>query len=292
MQYTVAQTVKTFIDKNTILIGEQIRYKVQATFPSGVYKVQWFAIPDSIAHFEVVEKTKLDTTSENNNTILEQTITLTSFDSGRWKTPVLPVDFDQVKDNTTLHLFTDSIPVNVTYMAADSTNELRDIKPIIEVTVANYLWYYIAGGIVLLLLIAFLLRRYFKKKKKGPVPLVVSKLSPFDEAMQSLTQLQQLNLQQPDEIKQYHARLSEIFKWYISRKENINIMHKTTGDVLIKLADNKLSNENIAAVATVLRLGDAVKFAKFLPPVAESEQGLQQIKATIDHIQTYNQLTN
>jgi hypothetical protein len=42
MQYTVAQTVKTFIDKNTILIGEQVQYKVQATFPAGIYNVQWF----------------------------------------------------------------------------------------------------------------------------------------------------------------------------------------------------------------------------------------------------------
>jgi hypothetical protein len=287
MQYTVAQTVKTFIDKNTILIGEQVQYKVQATFPAGIYNVQWFTIPDSIAHFEVVERAKPDTSTENNNTIIEQTITLTSFDSGRWKTPVLPINFDPVKDASPLNLFTDSLPVNVTYMVPDSTNELRDIKPIIEVTVADYLWYYIAGGLVLLLLIVLFLWRYFKKKKKQPAPLVVSKLSAFDEAMQSLEKLKQLNLERPEEIKQYHTGLSEIFKWYISRVENTTIMNKTSSDVLVQLSGNKLSKENIATVATALRMGDAVKFAKFLPAAFESEQCFIQIKGTIQHIQNY-----
>jgi hypothetical protein len=286
MQNIFAQSVKTFADKDAILIGEQLQYKVQATFPTGIYKVQWLNIPDSVAHFEVVEKSKIDTTTENNTTMLEQTITLTSFESGRWNTPAFPINFDPVKDDTTVNLFTDSIAINVTYAAADSTNELRDIKPIMEVTVENYLWYYIAGGIVLLLLAGFLIWKYLKNKKQAPTAVNASKLSPYDEAMQSLEKLQQLNLQHPDEIKQYHTGLATLFKLYISRKQNAGIMNKTTGDVLILLADNNLPKENIAAIATTLRLGDAVKFAKFLPPAFESEQSLLSIKETINYLHT------
>jgi hypothetical protein len=174
----------------------------------------------------------------------------------------------------------------VGYAAADTTNELRDIKPIIEVTVKNYLWYYIGGGVLLLLIAAVILWRYFKNRKKAPLSISSSKLSPYDEAMQSLENIKTLNLQKPEEVKQYHAKLSEIFKWYVSRKQQFSIMNKTTGDVLIHLTDFKLPNEQVTNIATALRCGDAVKFAKFVPATAESEECYNKIKEVIHFIHT------
>ncbi len=288
MQTTLAQSpiVKTFVDKSDILIGEQIKYKVTASFATGTFKHKWFTAPDSVAHFEIVEQGKLDTAIENNITTLQQIITLTSFDSGRWNTPAFKINFDAVKNNSTVNVFTDSIAINVGYAAADSTNQLRDIKPIMEVTVKNYLWYYIGGGILLLLIAAFVLFKILKNKKKIPVLATVSKLSPYDEAMQNIEKLKQLNLQNPEEIKQYHSKLAVIFKWYISRKQGVSIMNKTTGDVLIHLAENNLPKEIITNIATVLRSGDAAKFAKYLPTSIESEVGLSKIKETINFINT------
>jgi hypothetical protein len=287
-QNTLAQTpsVKTTLEKRDILIGEQLQYKVSASFPSGIYKVNWFTVPDSVAHFELVEKSKIDTIAENNTTSLEQTITFTSFDSGRWKTPAFLVNFDPIKNDTAVNLFTDSIEVNVGYAPADSSNELRDIKPIMEVTVKNYLWYYIGGGIVLLIILSIILWKLLKNRKKEPDVVFSSKLSPYDEAMQQLEKLKQLNLQQTEELKQFHAKLSNIFKWYLSRKQKLSIMNKTTGDVLVLLTGNNLPKETIADAATALRCGDAVKFAKYIPPVYESEECLAKIKATINFIHT------
>ncbi len=277
--------VQTFVDKNDILIGEQIQYKVRASFPAGVFKVHWFNVPDSAAHFELVEKSKIDSSEENNNTVLEQTITLTSFDSGRWKTPALAISFHPVKNDIAVNLYTDSITVNVGYAPADSTNQLRDIKPILEVSVTDYLWYYIAGGVLLLLIIVFILRKYFKNKKNNPVTEFSSRLSPYDEAMQSLEKLKTFDLQKPDELKQFHSKLAGIFKWYISRKQRVSILNKTTGDVLVLLTDNNLSKDIITSTATALRCGDAVKFAKYLPSIKESNDCLEKIKATINFIQ-------
>jgi len=278
--------VQTFVDKTDILIGEQVQYKVKASFPSAGFKVNWFTLPDSVAHFEIVDRSKIDTSSENNNTILEQTITLTSFDSGRWNTPALPINFNPERGDTTINLFTDSVAVNVGYAPADSTNQLRDIKPILEVTITNYLWYYIGGGILLLLVLAFILWKYFKNKKKNPSPGFSSRLSPYDEAMQALEQLKTLDLQKPDALKQFHSKLAEIFKWYISRKQRISILNKTTGDVLVLLTENNLSKDTITSTATALRCGDAVKFAKFLPAPAQNEECFNKIKDLINTIHT------
>ena len=284
--FSQAPTVTTTLDKRDILIGEYLQYKVSASFPSGIYRVNWFAVPDSVAHFELVEKSKIDTSTDNNITSIEQTITLTSFDSGRWQTPAFPVNFDPVKSDSALHLFTDSISVNVGYMPADSSNTLRDIKPIMEVTVKSYLWYYIGGGILLLAVLSIILWRFLKNRKKEPDVVFSSKLSPYDEAMQQLEKLKQLNLQNAEELKQFHAKLSNIFKWFISRKQRVSIMNKTTGDVLVHLGENNLPKETIADAATALRCGDAVKFAKYTPTISESEECLAKIKATINFIQT------
>jgi hypothetical protein len=285
-QTTLAQSplVKTFVDRSDILIGEQIKYKVTATFPSGIFKVHWFIVPDSVVHFEIVDRSKIDTVAENNTTVLQQIITLTSFDSGKWNTPAFIINFDPVKDDTTINIFTDSIAINVGYAVADTSGQLRDIKPIMEVTVKKYLWYYIAGGILLLLVTALILWRYFKNKKKNPVAAPVSKILPYDEAMQSLEKLKAFNLQNPEEAKQFHAKLSEIFKWYISRKQKVSIMNKTTGDVLIHLAENNLPKDIITNTAIALRCGDAVKFAKYLPALSESEECFTKIKETINFI--------
>lgn len=280
--------VQTFTNKNDILIGEYIQYKVKTIFPSGVYKANWFTVPDSVAHFELVEKSKIDTSEQNNNTILEQIITLTSFDSGRWNTPVFGINFSAVKDNAAINLLTDSIAINVGYAPADSTDQLRDIKPILEVEVKNYLWYYIGGSILLLLLVILLIRRYLKNRKKKPEPQFNSKLSPYDEAMKELEKLRSLDLQNPPEAKQFHSKLAAIFKWYISRKQRKNILNNTTGDVLVLLAENNLPKDIITDAATSLRCGDAVKFAKYIPVVSESNDCLEKVKATINFIQQKN----
>jgi hypothetical protein len=283
VQYSFAQapSVKTIIDKTDILIGEPIQYKITATFPTGVYKVNWFTPADSVGHFEIVERGKIDTTSDNTTTVLQQIITLTSFDSGRWNTPGFMINFDPVKDDTTLNIATDSMAVNVGYTPADTSNQLRDIKPILQVEVTSYLWYYIGGVVLLVLLSAFFLWRYFKNKKKDPATLFNGKIAPYDEAMQNLEKLKQLDLRDAEAIKKFHADLATIFKWYISRKQRLSIMNKTTGDVLVHLADNELPKATISNAATAMRIGDAVKFARYLPPVTESDESFEKIKETI-----------
>lgn len=267
------------MDRSDILIGEQLKYNIQASFPANAYRVDWFTLPDSIAHFEVVDRGKVDSVTDNNITTLQRTITYTSFDSGRWNTPALPVNFIAASNNP-VNLFTDSIPVNVMYSVADSSGQLRDIKPIMEVTVTDYFWYYIAGGVLTLLLIIYLLWNYFKKRKPSSV-VSRSSRSAYEDAMAELEKLKQYNLQQKETIKIYHTRLSDIFREYIGRKQNKNLMNSTSSDVLITLSAFSLDSDNIAATAAALRTGDAVKFAKYIPSVIESEESIEKIKRSI-----------
>ena len=80
--FAQAPSLKTAVDKTHILIGEQLKYTVEATFPANTYQLTWFNVPDSFDHFEIVIRGKIDTVEKNGILTCRQTLILTSFDSG------------------------------------------------------------------------------------------------------------------------------------------------------------------------------------------------------------------
>ncbi|MEO6718996.1 MAG: DUF4381 family protein [Ferruginibacter sp.] len=283
-------SVKTFADKSEILIGEQLKLRVQADFAADAYKVRWLSVPDSLPHFEVVNRSKIDSVYTNNQLSgITQTFTLTSFDSGKWTLPSFMVGVDPVKGDTTYNFFTDSVPVTVSFSVSDTTTQLRDIKPIREVETINTLWYWIAGGALLVALIIFLIWLYSRKKKTvvSPIP-VKSNLSAYDEAMAELKKLQQHDFSNASDTKIVHTKLAEILKRYLSRRENDNYLNKTTSDILLVLTEIGVNKTMLSNTAGALRSGDAVKFAKYVPP---AEETTNSISAITELIQSFKQNT-
>lgn len=272
-----AQSIQTKTDKSQILIGERLQYELLVNLPADGYSIN-FKLPDSITHFEIIENKSFDTVSSNGSFVISKKIIFTSFDSGLWRIPSFEVAIS--KNNNVNKFNTDSVLVNVGYSPADSTNQLRDIKPVMEVTVTDYTWLYIAGGALLLIALIALIYYYFKKRKK-PLPLFHSSLSPYEEAMKALEELKEYDLQKPDQVKTYHTLLSEVFKKYYSRKQNKNLMNKTTGDILVSIKEAHDNPAWLSTIAEALRLADAVKFAKYVPAVAESTKSLEQVRESI-----------
>ena len=285
IQFVSAQlpSLKTSVDRRAILIGEYLEYNVEAVFPSNSYKINWFNVPDSFSHFEVVRRGKIDSIEKKGILTYRQKLTLTSFDSGINVLPSLNVNFSPFDNNKEINLLTDSIPVNVSFSPLDSAKTFHDIKSIIEVKDEIPLWVWIAAAsllILLTLLIVYIIKYLRREKKEAPI--FKSKLSPYDEAMQSLGQLQNEQLLYKGEVKKYHTRLSEIFKKYLSRKMEKNMLNLTSSEVLLSLNDTLLSKENMSLAAGSLRMADAVKFAKYFPHKEESEAVLADTKKVIE----------
>lgn len=272
------QAVKTYINRNQILIGEQIRFEIKVNLASSNYRVD-FGIPDSIPHFDVIDAGKYDTTAEGVYT-MRQTIVFTSFDSGVWKFPSFPVTIS-APGQASKSFLSDSVLIQVGYSPADSTDELRDIKPVMEVFVVDRTWIYYAAGALLLLILIYLIYRYFKTRKKKTPPVFNTKLTAYDEAIKALNDLQK----SASEPKIFYSGVSDIFKRYYSRKTNLNLMPQTTGELLLKLQEHSRSADVVSSAAEVLRFSDAVKFAKFQPSSNENEQSVSLIKQVIDHLE-------
>jgi hypothetical protein len=280
--YAQEPVVKTSLDKNKILIGEQFKLKVEATFSATDYKTHWLTVPDSFLHFEVIDRSKLDSDFIDDKRVdVSQTFTITSFDSGQFIIPSFNVSFNVVKNDSTLNLFTDSLPVTISYSPLDTTNHFKEIKPIREVETSFPLWQWIVGTLLILLLIIALIWYFRNRKKDKPINLTSSNLSAYEEAITELQALKKSQLNKPAEIKSFHSKLAEIFKAYLSRTQNINYKDKTTSDILIQLNSN-LDKKDMSELAAVLRCGDAVKFAKYIPPTGESTNCLLSVKKTIE----------
>lgn len=291
VQSGFAQSIQTYIDKKDILIGEPISYHLQFTLPSADFKID-FNIPDSFQHFEIMDKFKSDSTDKKGSYLVLQNIKLTSWDSGQWAIPSFPIKIRNAATNQSYTLNTDQVLINVGYAPADSTGELRDIKPVMEVFYIDRSWIYIAAGAVVLLILLILLYRYFKKRPKKEKPLFDSKLTAYEEAIQGLQSLRSTSLNDEPSIKNYHTSLSDIFKKYYSRKKRKNLLNKTTGDILLELKGDGLDSNTMSTLAEALRASDAVKFAKYIPPAYESEQSLDKIRATIEGIEKAQPIQN
>ncbi len=275
-------TIKTSVDKNNILIGEQFHFKVETSMPDNTYRLSWFTMPDSVGNFHVVRQNKIDSSFVNGNINFSQVITITSFDSGSHMLPSMVLNLATLQGDSSFNLSTDSIPIQVSFAPMDSVKTFHDIKAIIEVKKEWEWWWWavLAIGLLLIALLIWFLIKRAKKKKANPEVFKV-KASPYDEAMQSLNELQQQKLLESNDVKEYHIRLTNIFKRYLSRKNNADKMYLTTDEVLMELKEFSLSQDQIFAFANCLRMSDAIKFAKYLPPQIESEKCLEQVKEMI-----------
>jgi hypothetical protein len=234
--------------------------------------MRFFTI-DSIPHFEVLERKKIDTIDNEQGIKLTQILTLTSFDSGRWVIP----PFQLIGDHP---MFTDSIPVDVGFSPFDPNQDYHDIKDVIDVQAekpkkTDGYWYVVATAVILAIIIYLLARKKPKPVQKAPP------VDPFTEAKQELEKLRRENLQS----KLFYTRLVDIFRVYISRRRGIASLQKTTDDIVVQLRSLNLPKESFNRLAQALRMSDFVKFAKYEPGENDKADSFNTIKGAIEDIQ-------
>jgi len=263
------------------MIGEPVELQLEASVPAGT-DAKWFPV-DSLAHFEFIDKGKIDTSATADTRTYRQTLIITSFDSGRWALPSLPLSVGNRE------YLTDSLPVSVAYSNFDPNQEYHDIKDILEVT--NTATRYINWVLMALALLSLAAIVYFLRKKgvKPEVPVVkkpVSRLSPLEEALQGLESLRQRGFAAPETVKVFHTGLNDILREYLYRKTAVATMEKTSGELMLQLQRLNLPAADFTRLAQSLRLNDAVKFAKYRPATEENEQAFETIKRSVQQLDT------
>ena len=273
------QTPAAGIDRNKIVIGEQIQL-VLAVENAGSL-TSWFQLPDSINHFEIVERQKIDTIKIGNIVNYSQVIIITSFDSGRWQIPALNLNGVA---RTTQPITIDVLPVDVSQM-----QDYHDIKDIIEVQVETS-WIIIAALALLTLISLVIIYWLYKRKKPQTIaaPLLKGKQTPLEWAIDELNKLQQQQLYLNNQVKQHYSHLTDIARSFFVMELKHTSRHQTTEEMMMQLQPVAVSSEVKTTFFQFLRMADSVKFAKYIPAVQESERAIDVIKQMITNVAAGN----
>lgn len=283
-QITIPQVeLKALLKPDSILIGDQIKFTLQATYDSAFQAIAMPRIENKKENpVELITAFQLDTIKrEGRRLTVEQSYIITSFDSGRYAM-VMPllvktlVAADSVRLDT-LHfpqaeLYVNTIPIDTT------TYIMADIKPLAEYpfNIWDYWW---VGVIILgIALIAFAIWLYIKwrKNKKGLFDFSKPKEPPYMVAIKELQKLKNEKLWEHDKTKQYYTRLTDIVRQYIEDTFGVQAMEMTSEEILQALQNIKLDKKELyEELKSMFEYSDLAKFATYKPSPVENERSYQ-----------------
>lgn len=259
-----------------IYIGEPFSLRFTISLKRNV-PFQLLQGPDSIPHIEKIGERKLDSSRVGDDFIYTKEIIYTSFDSGRW---VIPARSFKIGSKI---LLSDTIMISVLPVKLKSAG-YHDVHEIIEVEKPKETeWKWIIVGLIVLMA-AILLFRWVRKPSLG----TIEKKATIDPYIQAIQTLDQLNIEKMS-IDDYYTRLYALFRIYLSAHFNANLSDHTT-DELILFIKGKLREDVFFSIVEVLRLADAVKFARYTSTSEKSIQSAVSIRSAIDQLHKRKQL--
>lgn len=259
-----AQVVNLAYDKQRILLGEQVGVTVKAFVDKGTTLASFPM--DTLPHLEVLEASKIDTTTVGETLQLSQTLVVTSWDSGRWNIPTVIANGKPTKSVTLDVAFTS--PWN----PAQPYHDIKGIVPV-ENPGRSTWWWYLVGLAVLIAL--FML---FFPKGKGEKKEVELDKKAYRKAMEELAKLEK---QDNSDAKTFYTELINIFRNYLKGAKGIQSFSKTTDDLSIQLQSQRLPSSDYNALVQTLRLSDLAKFAAYRPDSSMNKESLSIIRQSI-----------
>ena len=276
---SVAQKVDAIVSQDKIRLGEQFELKltVAPTSNAPLNVSSWFEIPDTFAHFQVVNRKPIDTINIASTNSYQQIITLTSFDSGTFTLPAFFVFINNNKVASQEKSIT-VIPVDVS-----QRKDYNDIKDIIEPELNdnnNTIW----GAFIVIIFLAINLFFYLrwmlnKRRTQGIFP---RKKVSIDVALDQLNALN--TLIETHQYQLFCVELMAICKSFSDNQLRITTFSKTTAEYIVVLQGKINEKHLLQQYSHLLHWADQIKFAKSIPTVAECNKGLADAKAILKAI--------
>ena len=275
-----AQKVTTSVDTTKNKIGAEFKLTIKTDVDT-FSKVK-FPEAKNFGALEVIHSYKIDTVRNGARYELIKKYGLTQFDSGKYTIQRIPVLINGKP------VFSDSIKVEVNDIQVDTLKQkMYDIKDIAEVESPIGTWWiyiliFFAIGIA-----GYFIYKFIKKRQNQPKAEVIVFKSPIEKATTLLQQLENKELWQKGEIKDYYSELTDIARNYIEEEIKIPAMESTTSELIdglrkaAKQKKLKLSNETVENLEKVLKQADLVKFAKVKPLDFEIEEDKKRISNSI-----------
>ena len=267
----------TRLDTNAIVIGDQIGLEMGIKLPIG-FVTTWPNLTDTISkNIELISKSKIDTLFDDDQMILHQLLTITSFDSGVFEVPGYVFQFGKEGDTLAYQSVSAKQYLQVFVPEVDTSQAFKVIKaPFAEPYTFMEIFPWVAGGLLLIgLIIATIwyVRRRMKNK-----PVFASKPKPLrppeEVALEKLETLRLSKVWQQGHIKNYHSQLTDIIREYLDRRYNFDAPEMTSDEIMNELKELKVNKEVTSKLSAAFNLSDLVKFAKAQPTALENDLSL------------------
>ena len=270
-------TVKAAVDKNQILIGQPIRFTIDVKSPmTSSNQLPQF---DSIPHFEIIEKDSPDSTISAAGASYHMEWKLTSFDSGTHVIPALAVTIGKQLYKT------DSLHIEVTYGKVDTAQDYHDIKGIrdLENPDVKYIPWIVGAiaAISLFLFVWFIRQRPTINAERLTPNAEIIRVTPLEEALANLEKLKKMMQEDPSSVKKYYTGLTDTLRIFLNRQLGLVTMEKTSEELILSLSDLKMDRDLFSNLTEALRMGDFVKFAKYIPGPYENDNNWETIRNSI-----------
>lgn len=157
-------------------------------------------------------------------------------------------------------------PILTATNTAAATNDIRALKPPVEIP-NGWLWFFWIVGLLLLALVAFLIWKYWKRKKAEIIPEPI--IPPHVRARQKLEEALALM----GEPKPFCILVSDTIRGYLEERFNFHAPDRTTEEFLHELRSTMLLTlDQKQSLSDFLSVCDMVKFARYEPGPPELKE--------------------
>lgn len=294
--FAQAPQLSASVSRQRIDLGDTLTLHLQSQYALGL-RQDLSSIADTLGRFEVLARSKAQTSEQNGKHIFSQYFTLIAFEAGNDTIPALKVAYVQQENGMTNSLATAPIAIYIDSVATDMQQDIKPIRPIIDLplTWRDY-WHYIAfASLAVLALIAAVV--WYRRRNIAPPTHIATPTElprpPHEIALSQLNALAQARYWQQGKVKQYYSELSDIMRRYIEQRYTLPATEMITAETITALqmigqtsqpissttplpdadkplpysTDQALSPAQISDIEQLLRTADMVKFAKAQPSI-------------------------
>ena len=241
--------------------------------------VQMPAFGTGMEAFQILDFKEPLPTTANGRRVAQQIYVLEPMDSGTQSIDSISVKFRD-EDGQPHTIETEPIDIEVSTMLsgeAPSLDDLRPVKPPVELIVPPFPWFSWLAGITVVVLSLLGFRRW--RNRTRPQQAVV--IPPHVVAQQALQELRKKNLAESD-VKEFYVELTAIVRQYVESTTGVSAPEQTTDEFLREIAHHpKFTTQERARFESFLESADLVKYAAYLPDPDDIEAGFDRAAAFV-----------
>lgn len=277
------------VQDDHVAVGKPFSLDLTMKVPYGYY-VEWneFATDTLSEQIDILKRGDLLRTADaDSNVIVQQQLTLMTFDTGYVQIPSVGLTYAQsAESQLRMKAFTDPLEVYATTITVDTTQAFKPLVPPIEQPVSMKEVFPWILGVLLLALVALVIWYFVKHRKpridengepvKGPV------IPPYTKAIGDLESLKQQKLWQVGKVKEYYSSLTDIAREYIEGQFGVNAVEMTTDDILEEVKELDFEPKLYGKLKGTMELADLVKFAKYTTSPLENDNAMSDMTGFVN----------